>query len=383
MGNLKEFKVTEEKLVAADEKTKAERLEKTGRTWPHLSYSSAEDDEMLEYIVDKQQYSRVGGDELFKEMAAEKIVEGRDWVSLRNRFNYHIKKNLQAYSILTDDQRTFLREQTVILDEEGKLVEGQTKKWKRFSVAEEKAILEYIVEKKAYSRTGSDSLFKEMAAQGVVQGRKWFSLKERFRKDIMKDIHSYDLTSEQVSFFKNKTVVEDADADVKDQIAAGQKRANQRYSTCEDKMILEYIASKEAYNKVGGDPLWKTMEKKKVVGDRTAISMKRRFQRTLIKAIESKKKTYNLQEDQISFFINRGKIEDGGKDEEESSDEEGDDEVMDDEEGDDEEIEDDIEKMDEDATGLDDEEVDDADMEEGEEEEIGEFQSTRIRVDFF
>ena len=79
MGNLKEFKATEEKLVAADEKAKAEMLKKTGRSWPHLSYSSAEDEEMLEYIVDKQQYSRVGGDELFKEMAAEKIVEGRSW----------------------------------------------------------------------------------------------------------------------------------------------------------------------------------------------------------------------------------------------------------------------------------------------------------------
>ena len=61
MGNLKEFKVTKEKLVAADEKAKAKRLEKTGRTWPHLPYSTAEDEEILEYIVDEQQYSRVGG----------------------------------------------------------------------------------------------------------------------------------------------------------------------------------------------------------------------------------------------------------------------------------------------------------------------------------
>ena len=146
MGTLKEFKVTEEKLVAADEKAKAERLEKTGRTWPYLPYSSAEDEEILEYIVDKQQYSRVGGEALFKEMATEKVVEGRNWESLQNRFRCHIKNNLQLYSFLTNDQRTFLRERTVILDEEGKLAAGQTKWRQKFTVAEDKAILEYIEE---------------------------------------------------------------------------------------------------------------------------------------------------------------------------------------------------------------------------------------------
>ena len=354
MGNLKEFKVTEEKLVAADEKAKAKRLEKTGRTWPHLPYSTAEDEEILEYIVDEQQYSRVGGHELFKEMAAQKVVDGRSWGSLRLRFRCHIKKNLQTYSILTDDQRTFLREQTVIVDEEGKLAAGQTKFYQRFTDAEEKAILEYIIQKKAYSRVGSKALFKEMAAEGVVVGRTWGSLKEHFHKHMIKKIDSYGLTSEQVSFFKNKTIIQDAEG----QIATGQ-----RYSGTEDEMILQYIVSKKAYNKVGRPQLWKNMEKTRVAGDRTWASMKRRFSRTLIKAIENKKKTYNLQEDQISFFINRGKIEDGGEEEEESSDEEGDDEKeMDNEEG-----EDDVEQMDEDTTRLEEEDVDEADMEEGQE----------------
>ena len=378
MGNLKEFKVTEEKLVAADEKAKAKRLEKTGRTWPHLPYSTAEDEEILEYIVDEQQYSRVGGHELFKEMVAQKVVDGRSWVSLRDRFRCHIRKNLQTYSILTDDQRTFLRERTVILDEEGKLAAGQTKLQQKFTVAEEKAILEFIIQKKAYSRVGSKALFKEMAAEGVGVGRTWSSLNEHFRKHMIKKIDSYGLTSEQVSFFKNKTVVEDADAYVEEQIAAGKKRSNQRYSGTEDVMILQHIVSKKAYNKVAGDQLWKNMEKAKVAGDRTWRSMKARFGRTLIKAIENKKKTYNLQEDQISFFINRGKIGDGAEEEEESSVEDGDDE----EEMDDEEGEDDVEQMDEDTTRLEEEDVDEADMEEGEEEEIEEFQPARIRVDF-
>ena len=297
------------------------------------------------------------------------MVEGRNWKSLQHRFRNHIRNNLEVYDALTEQERTFLRERTVVLDEEGKLAAGQTMHRQKFSVTEEKAILDFIMGKKAYARVGSPALFKEMAAEGVVQGRDWVSLFDHFRKHIIPAIDSYGLTKEQVSFFKNKTIIQDAEG----QIATGQ-----RYSGTEDEMILQYIVSKKAYNKVGRPQLWKNMEKKRVAGDRSWQSMQKRFQRTLIKAIENKKKTYNLQEDQISFFINRGKIEDGGKDEEESSDEEGNYEEMDDEEGDDEEIEDDVEKMDEDATGL-----DDADMEEGEEEEIGEFQSTRIRVDFF
>ena len=107
MGNLKEFKVTEEKLVAADEKAKAARLAATGRTWSYVYFTRDEDEEILEYIVDKLQFYRVGGDALFKEMAAEKVAEGRTWRSLRKRFRNKIMGNLETYSLLTDQQRTF------------------------------------------------------------------------------------------------------------------------------------------------------------------------------------------------------------------------------------------------------------------------------------
>ena len=73
MATLKEK--DKERLVAADKRAKEVRLA-TGRTWADLYYTIEEDEEILEYIVEKQQYSRVAGDALFKEMAAEKVVEG-------------------------------------------------------------------------------------------------------------------------------------------------------------------------------------------------------------------------------------------------------------------------------------------------------------------
>ena len=88
LANLKENE--KEKLVAADKRAKEERLA-TGRTWADLYYTTEEDEEILEYIVEKQQYSRVGGEALFKEMAAQKVDEGRSWRSLLFRFRDYIK----------------------------------------------------------------------------------------------------------------------------------------------------------------------------------------------------------------------------------------------------------------------------------------------------
>ena len=364
LGSLKDFKVTEEMLVAAHEKAKTERLAATGHTWSNLQhFLRDEDEEILEYIVEKKQFSRVGGKALFKEMAAEKAVDGRTWKSLQHRFRNHIMENLELYN-LTDAQRTFLRERTVVLDEEGKLAAGQTRSYQKFTVTDDKAMLEFIVKNNAYARVGNHAFFMEMAAaEGVGEGRNCASLWNRFHKYIIKDIGSYGLTSEQVSFFKNRTIIKDADG----QIADGQTRANTRYSPAEDKMILHDIAKADAYNKVGGNRLWKKMEKRKVVGDRTWQSIKKRFSRTLIKNIEKKSNTYDLDEEQVSLFINRGEDEESDNEKEEDEDMEED------------------EKMEEETTGPDEArmeageemEVDEADM-----EEIEEFYPARILANF-
>ena len=374
LGSLKDFKVTEERLVAEDEKAKTEMLAATGHTWSNLQhYTRDEGEEILEYIVEEKQFSRVGGDALFKEMAAKRVVDGRTWKSLRRHFRNQIMENLELYN-LTDAQRTFLRERTVVLDEEGKLAAGQTRSYQKFTVTDDTAMLEFIVKNNAYARVGNHAFFKEMAAaEGVGEGRTCASLWNRFHKYIIKDIGSYGLTSEQVSFFKTKTIIKDADG----QIADGQTRANTRYSPAEDKMILNYIAKAKAYNKVGGNSLWEKMAKEKVVGDRTWTSMKQRFKRTLIKNIEKKSNTYDLDEEQVSFFINRREMEDVG--EEEESDTEG---------GEDEERHEEVdedEKMEEDTAGSDEarmEEGEDMEVDEADMEEIEEFYPARILANF-
>ena len=92
VGNLKKHKTTEEKMVEADKKS--------GRTWKQcVEYLGSEDEDILDYIIEEQAYSRTGGVALFKDMAARKVVEGRTWKSLRNRF-IHIMDKPQRLRLL-------------------------------------------------------------------------------------------------------------------------------------------------------------------------------------------------------------------------------------------------------------------------------------------
>ena len=72
-------------------------------------------------------------------------------------------------------------------------------------------------------------------------------------------------------------------------------------------MILNYIASKKAFNKVGGTQLWKKMKKEKVARDRTWRSMQVWFFRTLTKKIEKKTNTWKPKEtataDVVQIFL--------------------------------------------------------------------------------
>ena len=198
VGNLKKHKTTEEKMVEADKKS--------GRTWKRLEYLGSEDKDILDFIIEEQAFSRTGGHALYKKMAAEKVVEGRTRCSLRNRF-IHIMDNLNKYDFLTEEQKTCLREHKIIFDEDGELAAGQTMKSQKFLDSEDRAILDFIIDKQAYSRVGSESLYKEMVEAGVVQGRDWKSLHQnRFWNHIGKKIDSFGLTDQQVADFTNKTI---------------------------------------------------------------------------------------------------------------------------------------------------------------------------------
>ena len=72
---------------------------------------------------------------------------------------------------------------------------------KSYSRDEDLKIIEFISENKRFDDVKGNELWKIMVDRNVVEGRTWQSLKERFRKVIMKKIRQYGLPKDVVAQF--------------------------------------------------------------------------------------------------------------------------------------------------------------------------------------
>ena len=151
-----------------------------------------------------------------------------------------------------------------------------------------------------------------------------------FRRTIIGNIGSYDLTKQQVSLFRKRLRDNDNLEEVE---VTSQKKW--KYTTTEDQAILSYITTNKEYAKVGSEKLWKAIEKEKVVEGRGWQSMMNRFPK-IMENVES----YDLTEEQISSLKKKLVVKEreeemmdmGEKDEEEDNLAMGMDETEDDEE---------------------------------------------------
>ena len=129
---------------------------------------------------------------------------------MKERFKKEILTNLANYKVM--------RTQLIKADEDNKAkgVVGKeaTEQTRRpYSRSDDEAILKHILKNKDYSRVGGRQLWIEMEELEVVSGRSWQSLKEHFRKVIMRNIRSYRfLTKKQRSSLEaRKSKEEDAE----------------------------------------------------------------------------------------------------------------------------------------------------------------------------
>ena len=271
MGNLGKFKTTVEKLIKTDEEAKLAKLESTGQTEPFQKFSTSEDKAILSYISDNQEWSKVGGSQLWKKMSELGVVRGRSWQSIQRRFQRRIIKNICSYDFLSKDQIDLFREK-----EKGEFIQE-----------EDQAILSYITRNQVYSQVGRDLMWREMERQRVAQGRTWETMRRRFQTYILENIQLYDLTDEQISFFKENK--------------GGNKK---RYTNTEDRAILNFIVSNQLYSKAKGWGLWKKMEEEAVVEGRNSNSLRARFRGHIIKNLGC----YDLTDEQVSFFNEKGEV---------------------------------------------------------------------------
>ena len=231
------------------------------------AYTEEDDLKMLRHLTRNQEFERVGADTLWQEMEAEEVLEGRSWVSMRNRFK-RIMKNVEPASLVGKEEEEIL----AIAASGG----ASTRRW-GYTDEEEEKILRYVVRNSEYHRVGAPTLWQKMVDEGVVEGRSWKSMQEHFLRTIMNNLEGYPfLLEEQRSLLKERAIVKDEEG----KLPAGLSRAGQPYTKEEDEAILSFIADNQGFAKPGAK-LWKKMEEEKVLEGRSLRSIQQRYQRIM------------------------------------------------------------------------------------------------------
>ena len=118
MTNLAKFNVTRSQLIKADEENKAKGVAGKGATEEtapsRRPYSRSDDEAILKHILKNEDYSRVGGRQLWVEMEQLEVVGGRSWQSLKEHFRKVIMRNIRSYRFLTKEQRSSLKARKIV-----------------------------------------------------------------------------------------------------------------------------------------------------------------------------------------------------------------------------------------------------------------------------
>jgi len=177
-----------------------EKEEKVGARH-RASYTLAEERAVVDHLLARGGYSQRGGTLLWRQMERTGVCPGRSWQSLKGRFDKHIHFNLNKFGVsktdLVEADTKKKDETTEVAEVEGRGVARRA----GYTAREDATILGFIAENRRQGDVGGVELWKLMEERKVVEGRSWQSMKERFRKTILKKIKSYGLSAEQVKAF--------------------------------------------------------------------------------------------------------------------------------------------------------------------------------------
>ncbi|PSN31617.1 hypothetical protein C0J52_18043 [Blattella germanica] len=216
--------------------------------------------------------------------------------------------------------------------------------FKRYSRSEQKAIVNFIIRKKAHHYVRGNRFWIVMEKKQLCKGRTWQSLKEHFLKKILPNIKLFISSEDEISKFEDlcyrkqsergsECITEELESNARDrresereveciteelknkeiEVEENQsedsesndnnseneengknenrkrmpfKRKINFYSTAEDDALLNFISKRGRWRANGGTKIWKLMERKKVLPGRTWQSMKERYRKVLVDKLE-------------------------------------------------------------------------------------------------
>ena len=145
-----------------------------------------------------------------------------------------------------------------------------------YSLTEDESILGFVLKTKRFEELKGKTIWEEAENKDICLGRSWQSMKERFRKHIMPQIDSYDITLKDKQRLKIGYYTERTNES---------RGASGAYTREEDLNILQYIIRHNRFDVVKGNTLWHQMEeefKRKKLRLRTWQSLKERYLKRIV-----------------------------------------------------------------------------------------------------
>ena len=68
-------------------------------------YSRFEDEKIVRYLIDSRRHSEVNGNTVWKLMETKKVIKGRSWQSIKERFRKKIRVSLADWANFTDAEK--------------------------------------------------------------------------------------------------------------------------------------------------------------------------------------------------------------------------------------------------------------------------------------
>ena len=167
------------------------------------TYNSREEEALVKYFLTNGGYSRKGGNKVWQKMEEDWICPGRTWQSMRERFEKSILPDLKRFGVTHQQLLDVDLNSKENLDINTSIVRGFRQNANYYDKDEDMKILNFIIENKRFNDLGGNDVWKVMQDRKILDGRSWHSMKERFRKVILKNIDSYGLHSDMSKAFKN------------------------------------------------------------------------------------------------------------------------------------------------------------------------------------
>jgi hypothetical protein len=172
-------------------------------------------------------------------------------------------------------------------------MKSKNKHLSQYSLEEDENIIKYILNSKRFDELKGNSIWEEAQKKAICH-RTWQSMKERFKKNIMPNIDSYDFTKKEKSTLK-KYFYNEREVDA--------NRATTGYTDEEDLNILRYIINKNGYELVKGNKFWRDMEEntqRNQTPIRSWQSLKERYRKRIIPHLNK----YNIQIEFVKKMLN-------------------------------------------------------------------------------